>query len=93
MAINHLRIEMIDQVLLQSLIDGKVGESKTVEYKSQLPGRADKDRREFLYDVSSFANASGGFLLFGIEAPDGIRPQSVDSAKSTLSRRFSGWKE
>jgi hypothetical protein len=76
MALNHLRIEMIDQALLHSLIDDKVSESKTVEYKSELPGRADTDKKEFLYDVSSFANASGGFLLFGIKAKDGI-PTSV----------------
>jgi hypothetical protein len=69
-------MEMIDQDLFQSLIDDKVGESKTVEYKSELPGRTDSDKKEFLYDVSSFANASGGFIFFGIKAKDGI-PTSV----------------
>src|ERR1035441_2943014 len=72
MALNHLRLGMIDQTFLQSLIDDKVSESKTVEYKSELPGRGDADKKEFLYDVSSFANATGGFLLFGIKAKDGI---------------------
>jgi predicted HTH transcriptional regulator len=30
------------------------------------------DRREFLYDVSSLANASGGDLIFGIKEANGV---------------------
>src|ERR1039457_3774716 len=44
MSLSHLRMEMIDQDLFQSLIDDKAGESKTVEYKSELPGRTDRSR-------------------------------------------------
>jgi hypothetical protein len=31
-----------------------------------LPGTSDNDRREYLNDISSFANAGGGYLLFGV---------------------------
>lgn len=57
---------------LQALIDGQVAESKTVEYKRKIPGRADSDMVPFLAAVSSFANTSGGDLLIGIEAVEGI---------------------
>lgn len=49
------------------LIENKVPEKKTIEYKSKLPGPSDGEKKEFLYDVSSFANTSGGDLVFGIE--------------------------
>ena len=59
------------------LISNSVPEGRTIEYKRDLPGNADKDKKEFLADVSSFTNASGGDLLYGIDAKDGI-PISVN---------------
>ena len=50
------------------LIDNKISESKTLEYKEKLPGSKDNDKKEFLADISSFANASGGDLIYGIKA-------------------------
>lgn len=61
-----IRIENIDGSAIQSLIDNQVRESKTIEYKEQLPGTKDDDKKEFLADVSSFANASGGDIVFGV---------------------------
>jgi hypothetical protein len=51
---------------LQALIDNSVTEKKTLEYKQSLPGNLDADRKEFLADISSFSNASGGDLIYGI---------------------------
>ena len=59
----------IDQVTeqdLQGLVDNGVLEGKTIEYKQDLTINNDKDKKEFLADVSSFANASGGDLIYGI---------------------------
>jgi len=53
---------------LQALIDNSVLESKTIEYKQSLPSNSESSKKEFLADVSSFANASGGDLIFGIIA-------------------------
>jgi len=50
------------------LIENKIGESKTLEYKEMLPGSKDSDKKEFLADISSFANASGGDVIYGIRA-------------------------
>jgi hypothetical protein len=47
-------------------------EGKTIEYKRDLVGKTDADRKEFLYDVSSFANTSGGHLIFGMDEKDGM---------------------
>ena len=51
---------------LQELVDNPVSENKTLEYKQSLPGNSDADKKEFLADISSFSNASGGNLVYGI---------------------------
>jgi len=59
-------LDQITEKDLQTLIDNSVLERKTIEYKQLLPSNSDSDKKEFLADVSSFANASGGDLIFGI---------------------------
>jgi hypothetical protein len=59
-------LEQIKKEDLQSLVDNEVLERRTLDYKQALPGRTDSDKKEFLADVSSFANAAGGDLIYGI---------------------------
>lgn len=65
-------LESIEESDLQALIDNQVAECKTIEYKEALPGNSDGDKKEFLADVSSFANASGGDLIYGIKEQAGL---------------------
>ncbi len=60
------------QELINSQFNAQKAERRTVEYKQALPGGTDDNKKEFLADVSSFANAAGGDLLFGIEEQAGI---------------------
>ena len=60
------RIEDIRERDLQELIDNNVLEGKTIEYKRELPGTSDTNKKEFLADVTSFANTSGGDLIYGV---------------------------
>ncbi len=62
---------------LNSLIKSSVLEGKTIEYKEKLPGNSDTDRKEFLADISSFANTSGGDLVFGIASEKGLPKEIV----------------
>ena len=57
---------------LQELIDNKVAEQKTIDYKATLPGSLDSEKREFLRDVSSFANSAGGHLIYGMLESSGV---------------------
>ncbi|MHA1938193.1 MAG: AlbA family DNA-binding domain-containing protein [Candidatus Thorarchaeota archaeon] len=57
---------------LKALITDKVQEDRYIDYKEILPTNSHADRREFLSDVSSFANAAGGHLLYGIEEKEGV---------------------
>lgn len=54
------------------LIDNRVAEGRRIEYKRESPGDKERDRREFLADVSSFANTEGGHLLYGITEEAGL---------------------
>lgn len=59
-------INTIELPDIQNLVDNQVLEGKTLEYKSAIPGNGDEDKKEFLADISSFANTDGGDLIFGI---------------------------
>jgi len=75
-------IDAIDLGDIRALIEAGTSEDRSLDYKEQLPGGTDEERREFLADVSSFANAVGGYLLFGVtEHRDAAnRPTGVASA-------------
>jgi hypothetical protein len=57
---------------LQELLDAQVPEGLRIEYKRELYGNAHEDKREFLKDISAFANGHGGHLIIGVEAQDGM---------------------
>ncbi|EKD57925.1 MAG: Divergent AAA protein [uncultured bacterium] len=50
-------------------------ESHHLDYKKEI-SNSDNDKKEFLKDVSSFANASGGTLILGVEEENGL-PKTV----------------
>lgn len=65
-------LEKITEADLDQLVQNSVAEGKSLEYKTELPGNTDEEKKEFLADVSSFANAGGGDLLYGIEEQGGV---------------------
>lgn len=86
-----------DKSFLLSLINNKIPESKTLDYKRDKIGRKDTDKKEFLFDVSSFANADGGNLILGIDegeseekgfpkSIDGIDVSNIDDEKLYLEQ-------
>lgn len=60
------RFADIEKSDIDALLENAVSESRTLDYKEKLPGNSSEDRKEFLADVISFANASGGDLVFGV---------------------------
>jgi hypothetical protein len=75
-------IDALDATYIAELVANGVPESRSLDYKEQLPGRADQDHAEFLADVASFANALGGHIVYGVSEQrdaDG-RPTGVPSA-------------
>lgn len=52
---------------IRGLLVAGVPEGKEVDYKQNLPASDNEGKKEFLADVSSFANTTGGYLIFGIK--------------------------
>jgi hypothetical protein len=65
-------VEQIEERHLIALIENKVPESRDLDFKRDPIGRDDKAKREFLKDVTAFANTAGGHLVIGIQEADGI---------------------
>jgi hypothetical protein len=70
--LSSIPVGSISEVNLQGLIDDQVSEGgRRIEFKKEV-GKRDEDKREFLADVSSFANAAGGDILIGVEENAGV---------------------
>ncbi|MFQ5804572.1 MAG: helix-turn-helix domain-containing protein [Candidatus Methylomirabilales bacterium] len=66
MTIFSLPLAQIDAPKLDALVANAVGEGRQLDYKETLAGGSDDDKREFLSDVTSFGNALGGDIIFGL---------------------------
>src|SRR5947208_16448298 len=82
------RLDAITEADLLSLISNGGMEGKTIEFKRELPGGQDADKKEFLADVSSFANTSGGDLVFGVRAVQGVATELVGLANGDLDKEL-----
>jgi hypothetical protein len=78
------RLEEVTESDLIALIENQVREGRTIDYKRELPRGDDKSKKEFLADVSSFANTSGGDLIFGIEEVEALPTEIVGFQTSDL---------
>lgn len=59
-------LEKITEGDLEGLIENQFIEKKQIEYKRSLPSNRDSDKKEFLADIVSFANTSGGDIIYGV---------------------------
>lgn len=77
MSLDHIRLEMVTEADLASLISAQSEEAKRLEFKRDLQIATDDQKREFLSDVTSLANADGGDLIFGVRADYGVAAELV----------------
>lgn len=86
-------LDELSATVLQQLCTDRCSESKTLDFKANLPSTSDRDKAEFLKDVTALANCDGGDLVFGVAEKDGvasrlvpISSESVDAAKRRLGQ-------
>jgi len=65
-------LEQITLADLEELVREAIPEGKTLDYKRDLYGRNDPEKKELLKDASSFANTMGGDLIIGMDEANGI---------------------
>ena len=66
MALFDIRLEEIDATQLSSFIE-EASEGKLLDFKEELNLNTEADKKEFLADITSFANTSGGDLIIGVK--------------------------
>ncbi|MCZ7380450.1 MAG: ATP-binding protein [Candidatus Methanoperedens sp.] len=74
----------LDLESINNLINNKIKESLNLDYKREL----NKPHDEIAKDVSAFANANGGKIIYGIDEKDGL-PSSINWIESKgVKERF-----
>ncbi|MDX1939091.1 MAG: ATP-binding protein [Saprospiraceae bacterium] len=61
-------------------------ELRTLEFKREITLSNSKEKKEFLADISSFANSVGGDIILGIDEKLGVKPIEIDDIDSFLLR-------
>lgn len=83
-------INSIDENYLRQLCEDACPESETLDFKRQLPSKAEHDKTEISKDICALANSEGGFIIYGIEEKDGVAslicPITSETADSALRR-------
>lgn len=76
MSLQAIPIDRITFADLQALKNAAVRESRAIEYKRTWQLSDDGQKREFLADFASFANAGGGDIVYGISETAGV-PEAI----------------
>lgn len=88
MTLTHVPLTEVTEDHLKRLIAAQAAESLRIEYKRETYSGNDDQRREFLADISSFANSTGGDLIIGMVAakgvPTGFHPFTGDADAEKL---------
>ncbi len=70
-------IESLSKQDIDHLVAVQTPENRNCEYKAVLPGNSETEKKEFLADVSSFANAGGGRIYYGIPEKRGEKGEKT----------------
>jgi schlafen family protein len=62
---------------IKGLIDHQVAETFDLDYKGELYGTRDQDKRDLAGDVAALANTAGGIIILGIVEDDQARAESA----------------
>jgi hypothetical protein len=61
------RLELVQHADLLALVSDHVPEAFDLDFKSEMYGPADRDKRDAATDIAALANTAGGLLVLGIE--------------------------
>lgn len=65
-------LDKVDEEFLLDLVKDGATEDRHIDFKEKLELSTDAQKKEFLADVTSFANAAGGALIYGMKEEDKV---------------------
>lgn len=60
-------LEQVTAAHVSGLVDGGVQEDFDLDFKAQMYGTSDSDKRDLASDVAAMANSAGGVIVLGVE--------------------------
>ena len=72
MSLRDILLDQITEQDINALMSTGVPESPLIDYKRDTYGNTEGDKREFLADISSFANTMGGDIIIGVDEANGL---------------------
>lgn len=85
-------LDEVTEESLARLVDGAVDEDSDLEFKRELYGNGDSERRDLAGDVAALANLGGGLLIIGIGDVDGCAtertPQPLSETEELRMRQI-----
>src|SRR3954454_2695451 len=72
MSLSGVAFEELSERDLLDLVTAGVPDGVLLDYKRTVYGRSDNDVKEFLKDLTSFANTGGGHLVLGMDEAEGV---------------------
>lgn len=82
MDLNLKPVKEITEANIKYLLENKISESVNLDYKRDLPGGEDSEKKDFLADVTAFANTNGGVIIYGIEEEKNAKNENTGLPKS-----------
>ncbi len=74
---------------IEYLKENEIPEGKQLDYKELLKIDENKDKKELLEDIVSFANTDGGDIIFGIREDDNTSaPETISGIEVTTEDQF-----
>lgn len=78
------RVDEITAEDIKRLVINQVKENKSLDYKKELKISQDKDKKEFLFDITSMYNTDGGCLVYGIEESEDEKRQNTGTPEKIV---------
>jgi hypothetical protein len=81
----------VDSAAISGLVSGRVKEDTDLDFKQELYGLTDNDKRKLATDVAAMANAIGGVIILGVIAVDGaasgLKPVAISEGEELRIRQ------
>ncbi len=75
---------------IETLITNRVSEGRLIDFKGEWSVKDNEEKKEFLHDLTSFANTMGGHIIFGIREEQKIAKEIVGIGSSVDAEKAIG---